>query len=59
MPVILTPDRYAGWLAHATPVAELLGMLVSLPAEGMEAVRLAPVVNSVRNDGPECLTPAA
>jgi putative SOS response-associated peptidase YedK len=59
MPVILTPDRYAGWLAHDTPAAELLAKLVPLPAGAMEAEKLAPVVNNVRNDGPEFLTPAA
>jgi putative SOS response-associated peptidase YedK len=40
-------------------LAELFRLLAPFPPELMEAVWLAPVVNSVRNDGPECLTPAA
>jgi putative SOS response-associated peptidase YedK len=59
MPVILPPDRYTAWLAHDTPRADVLGMLRPLPPELIEVVKLAPVANNVKNDGPECLTPAA
>ena len=59
MPAILAPDQYAGWLEHDAPPAALLAMLAPFPAELMEAVKLTPTANSVRNDGPECLTPAA
>jgi putative SOS response-associated peptidase YedK len=33
-------------------------VLVPDPAEVMEAVAVSPLVNSPKNDGPECLAPA-
>jgi putative SOS response-associated peptidase YedK len=59
MPAILAPDNYEGWLEHDTHGARLLAMLNPFPAGQMEVVKLTPIVNNVRNDGPECLTPAA
>jgi putative SOS response-associated peptidase YedK len=59
MPAVLAPEDYAAWLEHDTPPAALLAMLAPFPADRMEAVRLTPTANSVKNDGPECLTPAA
>jgi putative SOS response-associated peptidase YedK len=37
----------------------LLAMLDPFPADQMEVVKLTPLVNNVKNDRPECLTPAA
>jgi putative SOS response-associated peptidase YedK len=57
MPVIL--DEVDAWLAADTPFAHVMALL--LPASD-EAVRIWPVstaVNSVRNDGPQLLDPAA
>jgi putative SOS response-associated peptidase YedK len=59
MPAILTPDRFDSWLNPATPLPALLALLIPLPADLLEAVRVGPAVNRVANDGPECLTPAA
>lgn len=55
MPVILGPERYADWLDPATTdAAELVPWLGSWPAEEMEVVRVNPVVNNARNEGPAC-----
>jgi putative SOS response-associated peptidase YedK len=59
MPAILAPEDYAGWLEHDVHEARLLAMLAPFPADQMEAMKLTPLVNNVKNDGPECLTPAA
>ena len=59
MPAILAPEHYEVWLEHDTHEARLLAMLTPFPADRMEVVRLTPLVNNVKNDGPECLTPAA
>jgi putative SOS response-associated peptidase YedK len=59
MPVIIPPDRYAEWLDPDTPVDRLAELLVPHPAEGMVANPANPAVNSPKNDGPECLVPAA
>ena len=56
MPVILPPDDYAAWLGEdaARDAAELLR---PCPSEAMRAYRVTTAVNSVRNDGPECIEP--
>ncbi len=59
MPVIAPKDEYGRWLDPQTPVAELRAMLRPYPAEMMETVPVGRAVNSVKNDGPECLSPAA
>ena len=58
MPVILAPDDHAAWLGEdaARDVAELLR---PYPSEAMWAYRVSPVVNSPKNDGPECIEPEA
>jgi putative SOS response-associated peptidase YedK len=58
MPVILPQARFDEWLSNeplGPGVAQ--SMLVPHPADGMEAVPVSTLVNSPRNDGPECLTP--
>ena len=54
MPVILAHDDYAAWLGEdaARAVAELLQ---PYPSEEMRAYCVSTAVNSVRNDGPECV----
>jgi putative SOS response-associated peptidase YedK len=57
MPVILPGDSWRTWLdPDLTDTAELLSMLV--PAEdALDIYPVAPLVNSVRNNGPELATP--
>jgi putative SOS response-associated peptidase YedK len=60
MPVILPPDQFGLWLDRAvTDPAALLPLLKPYPAELMEAVAVNTRVNSARNEGPECIEPAA
>jgi len=58
MPVILDPARYQDWLA-AGDGAGALDYLLPYPAEEITAVAVSQHVNSPRNNGPECLTPAS
>lgn len=51
MPVILAAQDYARWLAPGSAVQNLLR---PYPAEAMARYRVSAVVNSVKNDGPEC-----
>jgi len=58
MPVILprgAPDR---WLDPTVGEAALRECLVPLPAEDLEAYEVSTLVNSPRNDSPECTRPA-
>jgi putative SOS response-associated peptidase YedK len=57
MPVILPPGARDLWLDPTASEAELRGLLVALPAEGLEAYEVSTVVNSPRNDSPECVRP--
>jgi putative SOS response-associated peptidase YedK len=58
MPVILATDDYPAWLGEdaARAVTELLR---PYPSGAMRAYRVSTAVNSVRNDGPECIAAAA
>jgi putative SOS response-associated peptidase YedK len=57
MPVILSREAYAAWLDPKTPAEELKSLLVPYPADEMEAVPVSKLVNSPKNDVPECLNP--
>jgi putative SOS response-associated peptidase YedK len=57
MPVILDPTDYDRWLDRDTDVEELRAMLKPYPAERMRAEAVNRAVNSVKNDGPECIEP--
>ena len=59
MPVILKQEDEERWLDPGRGVADLLGMLVPYPAGAMTAYPVAPLVNSVANDVPECIEQAA
>jgi putative SOS response-associated peptidase YedK len=56
MPVILPPGLYGPWLDHQIEdVDALQGMLQPYPAEEMIAYPIATLVNSPRNESPECI----
>jgi putative SOS response-associated peptidase YedK len=57
MPAILPPSDFTAWLSNATPMPDVVTLLQSFPADWMEAVPVGPAVNSVKNDGPECIRP--
>ena len=57
MPVILPAGPRDRWLDPAADEAELRGLLIPLPAEDLEAYEVSPLVNSPRNDSPECVKP--
>lgn len=55
IPVILTPDSYRLWLNHDHEVLPLVGTLMEpYPYELMEKRAVSRLVNSVRNEGPQC-----
>jgi putative SOS response-associated peptidase YedK len=60
MPVIVPPEHYEAWLdckgVDAKQAAALVGRA---PDDFLEAVPISARVNSVKNDGPENLEPAA
>ncbi len=57
MPVILPPGARDRWLDPSAGEAELRGLIVPLPAEDLEAYEVSTLVNSPRNDSPECVRP--
>jgi putative SOS response-associated peptidase YedK len=59
MPVILDPADFGRWLYPATPVETLTPLLRPCPADVLEAVTVGTIVNSPKNDGPECIQPTS
>lgn len=59
MPVML-PDQASelAWLDHATPAADLYGLLAPLPDPLTARRPVGTAVNDARYDGPDCLLPA-
>jgi putative SOS response-associated peptidase YedK len=57
MPLILREEFYDKWLEPETPVAELNSVLKPYRAAEMESWPVRPLVNSPRNDTPECVAP--
>ncbi len=58
MPVILGEEAYDGWLDPKTDdTAELSALLKPFPSEALALFEVSPVVNSPRNDSPECVVP--
>ena len=55
MPVILPPGARDRWLDPTASEAELRGLLVPLPAEELSAYEVSALVNSPKNDSPECV----
>ncbi len=60
MPVIVPPARYARWLS-AEPLSpdELADLARPYPAEELEAYDVSSLVNSPKNDAPDCVAPVA
>jgi len=59
MPAILPPDAVEAWLdPEERPSAELLPLLGPYPSDEMIAHPVSTLVNSPRNDRPECVRPA-
>jgi len=57
MPVILAPEAYERWLDPAERHPEQLGdLLKPYPTAQMTAYPVSRVVNSPRNDSPDCIT---
>jgi putative SOS response-associated peptidase YedK len=55
MPVILPVAARDRWLDPSTELKDLHDLLVPLRSEEMEAYAVSNVVNSARNDSPECV----
>jgi putative SOS response-associated peptidase YedK len=58
MPLILPPDRWAGWLAGGGDPLEMLRPLSAASLEAIEVRAVRPDVGNVRNNGPELITPS-
>lgn len=58
MPAILEPADEDPWLDPAVPPEEALPLLRPYPAEQMTSYPVSRAVNSVANQGPECIEPA-
>lgn len=57
MPVMLLPEGYDRWLDPALSVDEARSLLRPYDANLMKAYEVSRVVNSVKNDVPECVEP--
>ena len=55
MPVIVPPDARALWLARDAATATLGAVLRPYPDDEMEVYPVSKLVNSVRNDEPDCI----
>ena len=55
MPVILTREAEAAWLAHDTPLGAVEALLRGLGSDQIALRAVGPAVNDARYDGPECL----
>ena len=55
MPVILTRDRFAGWLAPGYDPVAIAALCQPVPAGDMTATPIDPRINTWRNEGPELL----
>ncbi|HLJ11685.1 MAG TPA: SOS response-associated peptidase [Planctomycetaceae bacterium] len=57
MPVILDPADYDRWLDRDSQPQDVLPLLKPFPAERMQLVPVSTLVNSARNERPECVQP--
>jgi len=56
MPVVLADEDYDRWLDPKNEnVEELQQLIRPYPAEEMTAFPISPFVNSVKNQGPDCI----
>jgi putative SOS response-associated peptidase YedK len=59
MPAILNSNHYDWWIETDRFKVEFVrSLLRPYPPEEMESLRVSSLVNSARNDSPECLKPA-
>ena len=58
MPVILDPVSYDAWLNPTTKLAEIQALCRAYPPEKMDVFAVSKLVNSVKNESPECMDPA-
>lgn len=56
MPLVISHERYAMWLAQESRKADLMPALAT-DANGLIAYPVSSFVNSASNDGPECIEP--
>jgi putative SOS response-associated peptidase YedK len=54
MPVIIDPADYDRWLTASEPPADLLR---PYPAEAMKGFPVSTLVNSPKNEDPQCIEP--
>ncbi len=59
MPVMLDGDDCGAWLDPSASVDELRPMLTPAPDGVLDAYPVSPLVNDVRNEGPELIRPLA
>jgi putative SOS response-associated peptidase YedK len=57
MPVILDPADYDAWLDPVQDPEELQALLQPFPPKKMQLVPVSTLVNSPRNEKPECVVP--
>jgi putative SOS response-associated peptidase YedK len=58
MPVILSPESFDLWLSpEKLPVEQLTPLLVPCPDALLEVVQVSALVNSVKNNSPELISP--
>jgi len=58
MPVVLAAGAWAAWLdSRTTDLGELRGLLVPAEDQPLDIYPVVPLVNNVRNNGPELLLP--
>ena len=57
MPVILPQDVHEQWLNPAETPEELIGLLKPYAPSSMAEEEVSTLVNSPKNDRPECLQP--
>jgi putative SOS response-associated peptidase YedK len=59
MPAVIPPELFDRWMGFDSSEKELLAALRPFPAGQLDVVRVGPAVNTVRNDTPACVAPAA
>ena len=60
MPVVLPQEAEDLWLEPTNDNPSVLtALLIPFPGEAMEAYQVSNLVNSFRNDTPECIVPVA
>jgi putative SOS response-associated peptidase YedK len=57
MPVMLAPQDYARWLDRFSTIDSLQALLDPYPADRMQVYPVSSLVNSPKNDRPECQQP--